>query len=149
MTDSASGDELVEVGRLRELLAKATPLLSADRSNRPIGGGERLIGFRVPEDVAGLSDGLFIVSALTEIARALPALLTEIEHLRAVNGGMRESLDWFAKHQQAIESDVYTGHRSRASAASEWMREDDRDFRASLTEAFAKARATLDREAKA
>jgi len=51
------------------LLALAEPLLTAKRRiNSPLGNGERLVGFALPEEVAGLSDALFMLGALVDLA---------------------------------------------------------------------------------
>jgi hypothetical protein len=56
---------------------------------------------------------------------------------------LREALRWFDKHESTIKSDINSAHSGRGDAASDWMREDDRDFRRDLCEAFARARAAL------
>ena len=81
--------------------------------------------------------------------RALRAKLTEVE-ARATAAAQqlaeaREVLDWFVKNAKGIEADVRSGHQSRANAASEWMREDDRGFRADLSKTLEAARAFLTR----
>jgi hypothetical protein len=45
---------------------------------------------------------------------------------------LREAMDWFRRHADALKSEVRTAHMARGGAASEWMREDDRDFRHEL-----------------
>jgi len=71
----------MNTAKLRELLEGCEPLLSGNLANHPVRGdsGHRIVGFKVPADVAGLSDGLFMADRLRDIAVALPALLDEVE----------------------------------------------------------------------
>lgn len=45
---------------------------------------------------------------------------------------LREALAWLVKNADGIKSDVAAGHNARRHDASEWMREDDSDFRSAL-----------------
>lgn len=54
-----------------------------------------------------------------------------------------EVLDWFHRRAETLKTEVRTAHSGRGAAASEWMREDDRDFRRDLDEALAKVSALL------
>lgn len=54
-----------------------------------------------------------------------------------------EALRWFVDHGKDIAMDVKAGHVSRADAASEWMREDDYNFRLNLSDAFAQGQSVL------
>lgn len=45
---------------------------------------------------------------------------------------LREALDWFRRNAEGLKSDVLLAHRSRGNGCTEWMREDDRDFRKDL-----------------
>lgn len=54
---------------------------------------------------------------------------------------LKEALAWFARRGDTLIREVQTAHSGRGAAASEWMREDDADFRSDLREAVEKARA--------
>jgi hypothetical protein len=47
------------------------------------------------------------------------------------------ALEWMAAHKDGIIADVKTAHRDRGAGASDWMREDDREFLAGLRAALA------------
>ena len=94
-------------------------------------------------------DGCIACGKWEPVVLALRAKLTEVE-ARATAAAQqlaeaREVLDWFVKNAKGIEADVRSGHQSRANAASEWMREDDRGFRADLSKTLEAARAFLTR----
>ncbi|MEO1108294.1 MAG: hypothetical protein AAFX90_10260 [Pseudomonadota bacterium] len=57
--------------------------------------------------------------------------------------GVREALTGILKHREGIMSDIQSAHSNRGNGASEWMREDDRDFRAGLRKAFDDAETAL------
>lgn len=73
----------------------------------------------------------------TQAHEPLPSLPVEV----------REALKWFVDHKDSITSDVLSAQRNRGNGASEWMHEDDRDFRRDLSTAFDKASAALSRGA--
>jgi hypothetical protein len=77
-----------------------------------------------------------ISDLLEEAADALESAQAKIARLTT-------ALSWFDKHGEHLANDVSSGHSARGSAASEWMREDDADFRSDLREALANARAAL------
>lgn len=54
-----------------------------------------------------------------------------------------EALRGLVKLRKGIVSEVRTAHQIRGNGASEWMREDDRDFRGELAAAFDAAEAAL------
>lgn len=54
----------------------------------------------------------------------------------ADHAGLVEAAQWIAEHRRSIEMDVASAHSGRGNGASEWMREDDRDFRSDLHVAF-------------
>lgn len=47
------------------------------------------------------------------------------------------------KHRNDIEADIRSAHSNRGGGASEWMREDDRDFRKDLYATFDELEAAL------
>tara|TARA_R110000744_G_C19018112_1_gene523860 strand:- start:77 stop:313 length:237 start_codon:yes stop_codon:yes gene_type:complete len=49
---------------------------------------------------------------------------------------IEKSASTLLKMADGIKADVRTAHSERGGGASEWMREDDRDFRKDLREAF-------------
>lgn len=71
---------------MTELVEKVAPLLAAGRkASHPVGNGERLVGFVLPEKVAGLSDGLFMLDALCDLARAaINAMPDTVSHDQSV-----------------------------------------------------------------
>jgi hypothetical protein len=71
------------------------------------------------------------------------ALFVELAAEREKRGRLEKALRWFDKHESTIKSDINSAHHGRSDAASDRMREDDRDFRRELCEAFARARAAL------
>lgn len=59
---------------------KYDPLLKGRKANHPIGNGECLVGFVLPEKVAGLSDGLFMLDALlAALQQSQPPAADEVE----------------------------------------------------------------------
>lgn len=56
---------------------------------------------------------------------------------------MRKALDDFVDREHGIMADVVTAHNNRGDGASQWMREDDMEFRQALRRCFAAARAAL------
>ncbi|EKF40873.1 hypothetical protein NA8A_18317 [Nitratireductor indicus C115] len=56
---------------------------------------------------------------------------------------LEEALRRLTAMRKGIEADVSSAHSNRGNGASEWMREDDRDFRRELCEAFDAAHAAL------
>lgn len=56
---------------------------------------------------------------------------------------IRGALERIVKLRKDIVSDVGTAHKLRGNGASDWMREDDRDFRRDLNSAFDAAEAAL------
>ncbi|RUV69679.1 MAG: hypothetical protein EOR26_05245 [Mesorhizobium sp.] len=57
--------------------------------------------------------------------------------------GVVEALRSLVAMRGSIEADVSSAHNNRGNGASEWMREDDRDFRRELRTAFDAADAAL------
>lgn len=45
-------------------------LASGSRGNHPCGGGKRIVGWIVDEDLVGLSDGLFAIEEIEKRARS-------------------------------------------------------------------------------
>jgi len=80
--------------------------------------------------VRDLADSLIAEEAKTT------RLTAEVERLRA-------ALEWFVKCENSIMTDVLSAHRNRGNGASQWMMEDDADFRRDLRQAFETARAAL------
>lgn len=54
-----------------------------------------------------------------------------------------EALQGLVRYQKSILADVLTAHSNRGAGASEWMREDDRDFMRDLRAAFEVSAAVL------
>ena len=54
-----------------------------------------------------------------------------------------EALQGLVRYQKSILADVLTAHNTRGAGASEWMREDDRDFMRDLRAAFEVSAAVL------
>ena len=52
------------------------------------------------------------------------------------SAAIEKSASTLLKMADGIKADVRTAHSERGGGASEWMREDDRDFRKDLREAF-------------
>jgi hypothetical protein len=48
-----------------------------------------------------------------------------------------EAIAWLVRNRAGIVADVYSAHGSRGNGASDWMAEDDRDFRRELDAALA------------
>lgn len=71
------------------------------------------------------------------------ALISHIETLEAENARLKEALAWFHHNGKALASDIYSAHRLRGNGASQWMTEDDRDFRRDLDAALDRARAAM------
>jgi len=53
---------------------------------------------------------------------------------------MLEALTWFDRCGKSLSNDIDSAHSGRGNGASDWMREDDRDFRRDLKTAFKKVR---------
>ena len=76
-SQQAVSTEGFDPARVRALATKAAPLLDCWRkSNTPRGGRERLVGFVIDQDAIGLglSEPLFALDALTELARIAIAM---------------------------------------------------------------------------
>jgi len=88
MTPSIPTPEEVE-----EAVAKALPLLNGALSNVPhdFFRDQRIVGFRVHEDIAGLSEGLFLLEAVRVALRAVPGLLSTIQTQASEIEGLRSS----------------------------------------------------------
>jgi hypothetical protein len=67
---------------------------------------------------------------------------SDMAALRERLASAMEALTGLTKLRKATEADVATAHQTR-TGASEWMREDDRDFRRDLATAFNDADALL------
>lgn len=78
--------ERQEGANARASNAELAVLRACRKVNRPEGQGERIIGFRVPEEFAGLSEGLFILDRLLDRAAAAPSapLAPSVEEIRRV-----------------------------------------------------------------
>jgi hypothetical protein len=77
-----SFDDACQLGApdVYRLLERITPLLNAGLANIPDRrDGTRIVGFKLPEEVAGLSDGLFMIEAAQELLRLVPGLLKDAE----------------------------------------------------------------------
>ena len=75
-----------------------------------------------------------------EAASAIETLLKQQEE-------MREALTVFVRLERSIKIDIGSAHKARGAAASDFMREDDADFRRELEAAFDRARASLTKPA--
>ncbi len=60
-----------------------------------------------------------------------------------VTDALRAALERIVKMRKAIYEDVRSAHTGRGNGASEWMSEDDRDFRNELSAAFDAAESAL------
>lgn len=77
----------------KALYIKAEPLLSGRPANHPATlDSERICGLIVNADVAGLSDGLFMIEALRDLGRRTPDLIARAEAAEAENEKLRASL---------------------------------------------------------
>jgi hypothetical protein len=62
------------------LLERVKPLLDAGLANIPDRrDGTRVVGFKLPEEVARLSDGLFMIESAQELLKMVPGLLKDAE----------------------------------------------------------------------
>lgn len=71
------------------------------------------------------------INRLPDIAAAL-AKPTEQATSPAPDAVLREAIDWLHRNADGLKSDIALAHRSRGNGCTEWMREDDRDFRRDL-----------------
>jgi hypothetical protein len=71
---------------IRERCERATTFLQSSNGarNEPYESfaDTRVVGWKVPTDVAGLSDGLFRLEDIKQLVSDIPALIAEIERLR-------------------------------------------------------------------
>ena len=82
-----------ELEEAKALYIKAEPLLSGRPANHPATlDSERICGLIVNADVAGLSDGLFMIEALRDLGRRTPDLIARAEAAEAENEKLRASL---------------------------------------------------------
>jgi hypothetical protein len=90
------------------------------------------------------------VERLKAICKHAAETIVEQEHdLNAHYDRVAEleaALEWFVKREKSIMADVLSSHRNRGNGASQWMSEDDADFRRNLRQAFETARAALKEE---
>lgn len=102
--------------------------------------------------VERLKQGSFGIDAKTddECLHKMNDMATEaaarIEQLEAEVARLREAeaaLAWFHVHATSLKCDVRSAHYNRGNGTTEWMREEDRDFRADLEKALERARAAL------
>lgn len=87
---------------------------------------------------------LWAVHALTNLPKP-----TEQATSPAPDAVLREAIDWFHRNADGLKSDIALAHRSRGNGCTEWMREDDRDFRRDLDKhlaALASSKPTGERE---
>jgi len=68
------------------------------------------------------------------------------QQFKTENERLRAALDGLVKHESSIKIDVLSAHRNRGNGASQWMSEDDADFRRNLRQAFETACAALNKE---
>lgn len=66
--------------------------------------------------------------------------------LRSQVDRLRGALEWFDKHADELKADVLSAHHGRGNGTTQWMTEDDRDFRKALREALEAARQALSPE---
>lgn len=76
-------------------------------------------------------------------ARAVLILNEKLSAAEARAERLRAALEPFVKMADSISADLRATHRERADAASEWMREDDRDLRNAFRAACDAARSAL------
>ncbi len=70
-------------------------------------------------------------------------LVSERDRLKVANAELASALKWFDLHADSLAADLRSAHRSRGEGGSQWMAEDDRDFRADFRKAIETARAAL------
>lgn len=93
------------MAEMERLLEAATPLIECDRrTNRPdpCVDGERIVGFVIDQDFIGLglSEPLFALEALVNVAKALPSLI-------AREKALREALSMFVNAAKPRRQDGY------------------------------------------
>jgi phage-related minor tail protein len=67
------------------------------------------------------------------------ALLSERASLQERLAKALGALEWFIAHRATVAADLVSAHFARGDAASEWMREDDRDLRRDFNDACERA----------
>lgn len=109
---------MTDLKTLRSKLERVKPLVSAGVANipKPKDPGHRLVGFRLDEETAGLSAGIFMVEAAAALLGELPALLDRIEELEGANSRLvieaelqalwKEYQDAWADEQPEIERQI-------------------------------------------
>lgn len=96
---------------------------------------------------------IFRTSGIIEVAVRNPSVMDYMKHwegraekAEAERDRLRQSLERIVARSDSILTDVRSAHSARRDYASEWMREDDRDFLNDLRRAFEFARAALNGE---
>lgn len=99
--------------RVREAAQKARPLFDAGLCNYPVPRDDeyRVVGFKLPADVAGLSDGLFMAEAARDVLRNVEPLLDALTaaEARAEKATVRvdelaEVLETEQRHSDALQA---------------------------------------------
>ncbi len=80
---------------------------------------------------------------LVRTVKALRERNHDMDRLKATNAALAKALEWFDLHANSLAADLSSAHRSRGEGGSQWMAEDDRDFRADFRKAIEKTRTTL------
>jgi len=86
-----------------------------------------------------------------EMAKAIlekSGIVALLEQQAATIAELREAWAYFVSRERRIKIDIGSAHKARGAAASDFMREDDADFRRELEAAFNRLRATLERTAR-
>jgi hypothetical protein len=76
-----------------------------------------------------------------ELIADAPKLLSALRQSQAENGRLTAAASWFALNGKSIVADIRSAHLNRGDGASQWMREDDADFRTELGAALDDLRA--------
>lgn len=84
-----------------------------------------------------------LIALAPTLAREYLALLDAHKALEERADAMAEALTVLVAKKYSTLTDVRSAHHNRVADVSGWMREDDRDFRADLTNAFDDAHAAL------
>lgn len=113
MTEAPDADALVAFAKTMTIAERTDAILASKRrGNHPCRNGEgskRLVGWIVDEDLAGMSEGLFVIE---EIERRLsatrqagePVAWMMPEHVAAYRDGTAKGVAW----ANSTKTDVYT-----------------------------------------
>ncbi len=112
---------------LEKALASPTLAAPAGWKTVPVEPTEEMISAGCDQWDDGKAEGEIYRAMLA--ASPAPPIPEGIEALAA-------SATWFHQHRKSIEADIRSAHYSRGNGTTQWMTEDDRDFRNELEAAF-------------